>query len=111
MAFPDESFTSSAAIGLDRSGGEIDDLGLAFDGDPVSGPDLPSDLLPETDVYATNDDIVNSVLGVSQSESWMDEARKVELAEPVNALTLMKAYVNILNNSNASSSAGNGGLS
>ena len=95
MTFPDAA--SSAPIGLDQHGDDISDPGFDAGVPPDDG------LLPDMSARPPADDIVNSVLGVAPSENWLEENRKTELAQPGNALTLMKAYVNILNNSTVAS--------
>jgi hypothetical protein len=102
MEFPD---ATSAPIGLDQQLNDIDDAGFGTgSGTAEAAPD--TDLLPDVSARPPADDIVNSVLGVSPSENWLEDSRKAQLAQPGNAFTLMKAYVNIINNSYAASDGG-----
>jgi hypothetical protein len=98
MEFPD---AASAPIGLDQQYDDIDNTGFgATEGMPDGA------LLPDVNTRPPADDIVNSVLGVSPSENWLENSHEAELAQSGNALTLMKAYVNIINNSYATPNGG-----
>jgi|GEM_PF-4473360 len=110
MDFPGGSLSAPSSVGLDDpSVHGLTATDLAVDGTAsaaIEDPNLLPGLAPEAASQESADDIVDSVLGVSQSGNWLDETREAERSQSLSALSLIRAYVNIINQSTRPSAVG-----
>lgn len=91
VPFPDKSMSQDQAVGLpaepEKAAESLDLLDKTIRAERQQGTK-----------YKNEDRLLNNVLGTESSSTWLEQNRETEQAGDVNALDLMRAYVNVIRN-------------